>query len=136
MDIQYLVKRKPLTICFSKAFEGLLLSAELEHISLTHDLEEAAQKGLALLESLEDAHDIKDVTRLKELIARTNELTSMDGEYFPNWQINISEDLLDEVDLVILAHGEDLVELGLHDAAPGTVLVLLATATILEIKFL
>ena len=128
MHIQQVVKRKTIAITFSQKFEELLLNYQAPHISLSHDLETAAQNGLSRLNELEDVRDLKRVERIKDLIEKTNQLSNMSSSYFTQWHLNISEDLLDEIELLILTHGEDLIALGLKDSMPGTVLVLLATA--------
>lgn len=128
MDVQVLVKRRTIAITFSRDFEALLFNQDTDHISLTHDLEAAALAGLELLEELEDVTEIKHVAEIKELIAATNEYSKITSDYFTHWSLNIAEDLLDEADLLMLAHGEDLKELGLEALSQGTILVLLALA--------
>lgn len=128
MNVQQLVERKTIAIIFSREFEALLLNFPSDHLSLTHDLELAAQAGVLSLEELEDAHDLKHVEAIKNLIAKTNGYLNMESEYFKQWSINISVDLLDEVDLLILTHGDDLKTLGLTQVSQGSVLVLLAVA--------
>ncbi len=130
MDIQVLVKRKAITMTFSREFESLLLRSKSDHISLTHDLEFQALIGLKILEELEDVHDLKHVDTIQKLLLQTNLYTVIDSTQFPHWHINVSEDLLDEVDLLLLTHGEDLKQLGLKNVSQGTVLVMLAVAAI------
>jgi hypothetical protein len=130
MDVQQLVKRRTIAISFSKDFESLLLNAPMPHASLTDDLETAAKNGLLLLEDLEDVREIKHKDTLHELIIKTNQFSKITSEHFTKWHINVSEDLLDEVDLVILAHGDDLKELGLVPVNQGMILLLLAVSSL------
>ena len=44
-------------------------------------------------------------------------------------------ELLDEADLIVLTHGEDLKDLGLIEVNQGTILVLLATAALHNVSF-
>lgn len=121
--------RKTIPITFSKEFEGLLLSYASKHTSLTEDLELHIQRGLKLLEELEDVHDLQHVDTLRALIATTNQYLKIDTPNFQTWFITIAEELVDEADLLLLTHGEDLAELGLETVNQGTILVLLATAS-------
>lgn len=128
MYVQQLVKRKAIPITFSRDFESLLLNYPSDHISLTHDIELATERGLQLLEELEDAHDIKHTEAIKRLIEKANRYSVVDSAHFAQWHINVSEDLLDEVDLLLLTHGEDLQALGLTTVSQGSVIVLLSVA--------
>jgi len=120
------LNRTVISIKFSKEFEALLLSQPMDHLSLTHDLEAAAYQGLSKLAELEDPHDLKHVEVIKKLISQTTNYSFMNGLYFSNWKIAVSDDLLDEIDLMALTHGADLMQLGLLDTTHGTLLVLLA----------
>lgn len=122
------LERRVIDITFSRDFESLLLQTTTKHLSLTHDLEYAAQRGLDRLQELEDVRDIEHIDYISQLISRTNQLSVMDSIYFTHWKVAISEDLLDEIDLLLLSHGYDLQELGLQNVTPATILVLLATA--------
>lgn len=130
MDVKALVRRKTIPISFSREFESLLLNADTPHLSLTDDLEIAAKNGLLLLEDLEDVREINHKDTLHELIHKTNELSVVESEHFTTWHILMSEDLLDEVDLVILAHGDDLIELGLNRVDQGSLITLLAVSSL------
>jgi hypothetical protein len=130
MDLQVFVKRRTVPISFSRDLEALLLATNTEHISLTHDLELAAQKGVDMLADLEDVRDIKHTDSLQTLIDKTNIFSKTDSDYFKTWHIDIADDLLDEIDLVLLAHKEDLIDMGLENVTHGTLLVLLALAAL------
>ncbi len=130
MSVQVLVKRRTIPISFSRGLEALLLATDTEHLSLTHDLELAAQKGANMLADLEDVRDIKHTDSLQTLIDKTKVYSKTDSEYFKTWHLDISEDLIDEIDLLLLTHKEDLLEMGLEDATHGTLLVLLALAAL------
>lgn len=130
MNVQALVRRKTIPISFSQDFEALLLASSTAHVSLTHDLELAAQSGLQMLEDLEDVRDIQHIESLQTLIEKTKTFSQIESDYFKSWHIDISEDLLDEIDLLLLTHKEDLIELGLTDPSHGSILILLATAAL------
>lgn len=130
MDLQVFVRRRTVPIPFSRDLEALLLTTSTEHLSLTHDLELAAQKGANMLADLEDVRDIKHTDSLQTLIDKTKVYGKTDSNYFKTWHIDIAEDLLDEIDLLLLTHKEDLLDMGLEDATHGTLLVLLALASL------
>lgn len=134
MNVVQLVNRETIALVFSREFESLLLNSKYDHISLSHDLEAAAEKGLQILEELEDVHDIRDVDVIKLLILATNNFLQIDSNHFKSWHIGISADLIDEIDLLILTHGEDLVQLGLKSSSLGSVLLLLSTSALLGIE--
>lgn len=127
------LKRRTIAISFSQAFETMLLNSRTAHTSLTHDLEALAYQGLKLLDDLEDVKEIIQVTRLRKLIPHANRHAQISSEYFTSWQITLSEDLLDEIDLLILMHGEDLKDLGLNNVSQGSIIVLLCTAALIDI---
>jgi|GEM_PF-3923244 len=122
------VRRKLVELTFSRDFEAILLAYPTRHLSLTHDLELAVQRGLLALEELEDVHDLEHIDLIRDLIAQTNKLTVMDAVYFTHWKLTISEDILDEIDLLLLAHGNDLTGLGLKKTTEATLIILLAVA--------
>ena len=128
-------KRRAIPITFSREFEARLLALPTPHTSLTHDLESQVIKGSKLMEELENIHDIRHVDALKLLIAQTNEYLIISSPYFTQWSIHISEDVLDEIDLIIMTHGTDLSELGLRRVDQGSISVLLATAAISDVAF-
>ena len=130
MSVQVLVKRRTIPISFSQEFEALLLAGNTDHLSLTHDLETAAQNGLQMLEDLEDVRDLKHADSLQTLIEKSKDYSQIKSEYFKNWHIDISEDLLDEVDLMLLTHKEDLLEMGMQEPTHGNVLIILAVASL------
>ena len=128
MNTELQIQRKLVELTFSRNFESLLLTYPSEHFSLTHDLEFALERGLNLLSELEDVRDIEHIELVKELIRHTNQLTVMDAVYFSNWKLHVSEDLLDEIDLLLLTHGSDLALLGLNKVNEAFMIVLLAVA--------
>lgn len=130
MDTVTHLRRRTITIPFSREFESLLLNAETEHRSLTHDLETFVRRGLTQLEELEDVTEIKHTGAIQHLISITNQHCLPLSTRFRGWHISVVEDVLDEVDLLILAHGEDLKNLGLRAVNPGTILMLLALAAL------
>ncbi len=132
--MQVLVARQAVPITFSKEFEALLLSQSTDHISLTHDLELQVIKGLEILEELEDVHDIKHVEIIRSLVQLTNKYLVIDSTHFKYWHINIAEDILDEVELLKLTHGEDLEALGLLPVTAGTIIVLLAITSLTKVS--
>lgn len=110
-----------------------MLNSPARHESLSHDLEWAVQKGLKRLAEFEDVQDIEHVEKIKELIKQANLYAQISSSYFQQWYINVAEDLIDEVELLLLTHGDDLVELGLKDNSTGTLLVLLALAELTDV---
>lgn len=121
-------KRRVVELTFSRDFESLLLNYPSSHESLTFDLELAIQRGLSLLSELEDVHDLQHVNTIKQLVVLSNNYSVMESGYFEHWKLPLSEDLLDEIDLLILAHGADLEELGLKRANEPMLVMLLAVA--------
>lgn len=128
MTSAVLVRRRPIRITFSQAFEALLLKQEAAHQSLTHDLEHAATIGLAKLQQIEDVTELDETAQLHRFIDEANTHSVMDAIHFQYWTISVSEDILDELELIKLTHGEDLLQLGLSDLSEGSLLVLAATA--------
>lgn len=126
------VSRRVVPITFSRDFESMLLNSDLPHESLSKDIELAARRGLILLEELLDVTELKDVKRVASLVARTIPLSVTNSQYFPKWHLSIAEDLLDDIDLAVLTHGDDLKELGLNPVDQSKVLVLLAVAACTE----
>ena len=124
------VKRQTIAMTFSQEFESLMLAYDSQHISLTHDLEFHITRGLELLAELEDVQDLQHKEVIQKLINDTNYYSIISSNYFKAWQIAIAEDLLDEVDLLQLAHGEDLAEMGLIDQKRGTLVLLIAIASL------
>lgn len=130
MYSQSLVKRKTIPISFSKEFESMLLHASTPHMSITDDLEIACARGLELLSDLEEVKDIKHTKSLHEIVADTNLYLQISSSFFKQWYINISEDLLDEIDLILLTHKDELRESGLKVLNQGSVVILLAVAAL------
>lgn len=122
------VARRTIPIAFSRDFESKLLNFCDAARSLSADLEAATRRGLEMLEELEDVHDLKHTETVQLLIALTNKYLQMDGQYFQSWHIAVAEDILDEIDLVKITHGEDLIKLGLEKIDQGSLVVLVATA--------
>lgn len=114
-----------LKLKFSIEFEALLLNSGLPHNSLREDLEMAARLGLEVLDELEDVEEIKYKNQLQEMIEKTRPYNKMTSQYFNHWKLEITEDLIDEIELMLLTHGEDLKQLGLQ-ADVSTSLLLLA----------
>lgn len=125
MDAKVLTPRKTISIRFSRELEFRLLSTPLPHVSLSDDLEQCANKGLELLDELKDVREIKHQEQIKKLINESNTHHNMGSLPFKAWNISISEELLDEVELLILTHGEDLKNLGLRGVSVSSVIVLL-----------
>jgi hypothetical protein len=130
LDSQVVVRRSAI-VTFSQEFEHKLLSYPTDHSSLSDDLEFHVAHGLTLLPELQGVNDIKNQSAFKKLMELTNHHTKMEPDYFKAWTIDISEDLLDAIDLITLTHGKDLLQLGLKDTAVSTMLVLCATASLL-----
>lgn len=128
MDSTLQVKRTVLYLTFSREFEALLLSYPTAHSSLTHDLELAVERGLERLIELEDVRELKHQALISYLISHTNRYSVMSSNHFEQWSIALREDLLDEVELMLLSHGKDLVELGLYAHTPSALILLLAVA--------
>ncbi|MFO0971540.1 MAG: hypothetical protein U0520_04325 [Candidatus Saccharimonadales bacterium] len=128
MDTSQAVKRKVVELTFSRDFEALLLGHPTPHTSLTHDLELAIERGLQRLIELEDVRELQHQSLITHLVAQTNLYQAMESEYFDHWKIAVSEDLLDEVDLLLLSHGKDLVKLGLFAETTAATLLMLAVA--------
>lgn len=125
------LKRKTILITFSRDFESHMLTSNFSrHESLSQDIELHARRALEKFAELEDVKELQHPLELKELIKKSNQLAVMESNYFTEWKLAIEEDLLDEIDLVILAHGEDLKQLGLADISQGGVLVLLTTMSL------
>lgn len=120
------VSRRVIPMIFSRDFESLLLNSALEHESLSADIETAARSGMTLLEELLDVNELEHAEQIKTLIAKTVPLSISDNIYFPSWQISIAEDLLDDIDLALLTHGDDLRALGLNPLDQSKMLILLA----------
>jgi hypothetical protein len=128
MDTSQAMKRKVVELTFSRDFEALLLAHPTPHTSLTHDLELAIERGLERLTELEDVRELQHQTLISHLVTQTNRYRTMESDYFNHWKIALSEDLLDEVDLLFLSHSKDLVQLGLFAETTAAVLLLLAVA--------
>lgn len=122
------IKRKPINITFSRDFESLLLAQDTKHLSLTDDLEWAVRQGLYKLEEFEDVRDLTNTVRLSKYIDQANKYSKITSNYFKYWVISISEEILDELELIKLTHGDELLKLGLSDLNIGSILVLTATA--------
>ncbi len=52
----------------------------------------------------------------------------MESKYFESWQLSISNDLLDAVELVLMTHGAELSELGLVGISLSQLTMFLAVA--------
>jgi hypothetical protein len=128
MNSSMLAKRTTIPIRFSQELEYRLLKLNTPHLSLTHDLELAAYKGLELLEELEDVRDITHLAQIQKLIGETNRCRQAQSKEFQRWHIALSEDLLDEVDLLLITHGEDLTAIGLKELSRDSIIVLLVVA--------
>lgn len=129
MNAVELVPRTTIDITFSRQFESLLLAYPSAHYSLTTDLEIHLRRGLRLLEELEDVHDLKHLEVIKKLVRAANEHGQIGSDYFTSWKISIANDLLDEVDLLTLTHGEDLLALGLFEITQGAIVVFAVIAS-------
>lgn len=121
-------KRKVVSLTFSRELEYKLLSIPTNHISLTHDVEACAVRGLELLKELEEVTELTHIPQIQMLIEQTNSCSAMQVKEFASWQLSISEDILDEVDLIILTHGPDLKDLGLNNTTVSQVLLLTIVA--------
>lgn len=121
------VERRTLPIAFSKAFESLLLNYPSSHQSLSHDLELAIERGLELFSELSSVSELEHTQDIRVLVALTNRHITTESKHFKTWYISLREDLIDEVDQIILTHGDDLNRLGL-DSTTGNTAVFLAIA--------
>lgn len=118
------IKRKTTPLSFNQNLEFKLFTLPIHHTSLTEDIELCALKGLELLSELEEVTEITHLPQIAQLVEITNEYGNMDNIHYRTWHIEIAEDVLDEIELIILSHGEDLKELGLKDVSCGGVLLL------------
>jgi hypothetical protein len=130
MYTQSHVRRKTIAVSFSRELESMLLQADTPHLSITDDLEIACAKGLELLSGLEEVKDLEHTKSLHEIIVDTNAYLHISSSFFKQWHIDISEDLLDEVDLILLTHKDELRESGLTVITRGSILILLAVAAL------
>ena len=128
MNSVTVLKRKIISLTFSRDFESILLAYPSSHVSLTDDLERAVIRGLQILDELEDVRDLQHVQFLSHVIQKTNTLSKMDAVYFSEWKLPFAEEILDEVDLVLLTHDNDLRGLGLQNCNQSTLIILLAIA--------
>lgn len=128
------IPRRTVALTFSPAFEQQLLNFPTAHASLTSDLEHHIRRGLSLLEELEDVNDLRHQAAFSTLVKLTNQNCQMQTPYFKDWYLEISEELLDAIDLMVLTHGEDLQSLGLTEMSPATMLILVATASLVVEK--
>ena len=122
------VSRRVIPMIFSRDFESMLLNAELRHDSLSADIEQAAKAGIVKLNDLLDVHELAHQDKIKLLVSKTAPLCVSSNVYFAYWHVSIDEELLDEVDLATLTHGDDLNEFGLKPIDQSKMLVLLAVA--------
>lgn len=122
------VSRRVIPMIFSRDFESMLLNADLQHISLSADIEQAATLGISRLNDLLDVHELSHLDQMKLLVKKTAPLCVSSNVYFAYWHVSIDEELLDEVDLAKLTHGDDLSEFGLQPIDQSKMLVLLAIA--------
>ena len=122
------VSRRVIPMIFSRDFESMLLNADLQHTSLSADIEQAATLGISKLDDLLDVYELTHQDQMKLLVAKTVPLCVSSNVYFAYWHVSIDEGLLDEVDLAKLTHGDDLSEFGLEPIDQSKMLVLLAIA--------
>ena len=122
------VSRRVIPMIFSRDFESILLNADLQHTSLSADIEQAATLGISRLNDLLDVHELSHLDQMKLLVAKTAPLCVSSNVYFAYWHVSIDEELLDEVDLAKLTPGDDLNEFGLQPIDQSKMLVLLAIA--------
>lgn len=118
------ISRKTIEVPFSRELEYLLLQIPTRHASLTDDIEQCSLRGLQLVSELEDVVELPHTQQIRKLVEITNLYIGMDEEAFDSWNIAISENLVDELELLILTHGEELKELGLEKVSTGSVLTL------------
>ncbi len=129
-----LISRTTTPIAFSNSFEGLLFTQPETTMSLVADIETAAYAGLKKLAELEDVHDLQHVDAIRALVLRVNDYAKTESNYFDSWKLDIDKNLLEEVGIIDITHGEDLVQLGLNDRSHGTLIILLALAQLLDIQ--
>lgn len=127
-----LAPRNTTAVSFNRTLEHLLLNIPSPHSSLTEDIELCATLGLELVSELREVTEIKHVPQIQKLVQLTNYFTNMAALEFDTWHIEVSEDIVDEIELIILTHGNDLKELGLTNASVGTVLILLVVSGLLH----
>jgi hypothetical protein len=120
--------RRTIPMIFSREFEAMLITSDAPHISLTHDLEFAVSRGLEYLQELEDVLELQHLDRIKSLVASTNNYLHLTFVAFHSWYLQFSTDLIDEIDQIMLVHGEDLINLGLRKLDLNSVVILLANA--------
>lgn len=132
------VSRRVIPMTFSRDFESLLLGSELQHRSLSSDIEVSARNGIIALNEFFDVSELVHTTHIKELIVKTVPLSQTDNQFFPHWHISIAEDLLDEVDLMMLTHGDDIQSLGLDPICQSRILLLLSVSgcTMLQERYM
>lgn len=121
-----LVPRRVVPMVFTRDFESMLLNTPLNHESLSADIEEAARIGMSTLNELFDVFELAHGKQIKQLVDRTIPLLKSPDTYFTHWQLSIAEDLLDEVDLVLLTHGEEIQSFGLTPLDQSRILVMFA----------
>lgn len=120
------VSRRVIPMTFSREFESILLNSPLDHESLSSDIEQAAWNGMAILDELLEVAELTQTEKIKILIAQTVPYTIYENSQFSHWHLSICEELLDDIDLALLTHGDDLTSLGFGSLTQSKMLVFLA----------
>lgn len=128
------VIRRTTVMIFNGAFEQLLLNSDYSHSSLSADIEDSCRDGIQLLDELFDVTELKHRESIKQLIDYVQPMAQPQSIYFPHWFVNISEELLDQLDLIMMTHGHDLEELGLTPISTSKLILFLSTAGLLNLK--